>query len=153
VQYLPIASDGVRITASDVVQHSSSADWTGPGGAGEVQLALGFTAGHCGVDHDLQVGVTVVQDAAVHGDLADVGMPDGLAVLGMAAGRTLVPRPREARVAVDGGADQPGQPCVVGAVSRSARARALTICADGVAAYEFLVRKSMVLALNSATFS
>src|SRR6185437_14110904 len=49
------------------------------------------------------------EDVAVHGNLADVGTPYGLAVLGMPADSAFVPTPREARVAADGVADQPGR--------------------------------------------
>jgi len=62
-----------------------SAGPAGPRDAGEVELSLVLAARRCGVDHYLQVGVAVVEDVAVHGDLTDVGMPDCLTVLGVPA--------------------------------------------------------------------
>jgi hypothetical protein len=91
-----------------------SGEGVGAGDAGEVEFCLVFAAGDGGVDDDLQVGVAVAEHVAVHGDVADIGVPDGLAVLAMGADRALAPQLREARVAVQGAGDQSGQARVVG---------------------------------------
>lgn len=121
---------------------------------GEFAFACVFAARGGGVDDAFQVGVAVVEEVSVDGDVADAGMADGPAVLGVAADRTVVPELREARVSVQDAVDQGGQSRVVGVAgaggcspasrykrsrsprdSRSARAGALTIRADGVAAH------------------
>src|SRR6185437_12302115 len=82
--------------------------------AGEVELGGVLAAGGGGVDDDLEVGVAVGQDVAVHGDVADLGVLDRLAVLGVAADRPVVPQRGEPRAAGQPAADQRGEPRVTG---------------------------------------
>jgi hypothetical protein len=53
-------------------------------------------------------GDPVVEDVAVHGDVADLGVLDRLAVLGVTADRPVLPQRRKTRVAVEPAADQRG---------------------------------------------
>ena len=69
--------------------------------SGELELGLLFAAGHSGVDDELEVRVAVVQDVAVEGDVADLGVADRLAVFAVAGDCSFAPESREAGIALD----------------------------------------------------
>lgn len=74
--------------------------------ASELELGLVFAAGHGGVDDELEVRVAVVEDVAVEGDVADLGVADRLAVFAVAGDGAVAPKLREAGVALERALDQ-----------------------------------------------
>jgi hypothetical protein len=98
--------------------------------AGEVELCLVLAAGDSGVDDDLQVGVAVAEDVAIDGDIANIGMTDGLAVLGVPGNGAIAPQLREAGAAIQHASDQPGHALVARVTGRRA-AQVSDHCAVG----------------------
>src|SRR6185437_9986591 len=84
-------TDGQPVIPARPTSSGPSAGGTDADDAGEVELCLVLAAGNGSVNDDLQVGIAVAEHVAVHGDVADIGVTDGLAVLGVPTDGAVAP--------------------------------------------------------------